>query len=289
MSRLAARVATGLTLAAVVLTLLWLGGRFAPGRVAFPVVTVLALAVVWEIDRMGSLRRHQFGRGLYPAALATAAVAGLVVFGVVTLEPARVLFVLYACAAAFSWPWVAIEKAPTLPPERSRLLLAHAALAFALWLLPPLFALVLVDMEFGISGLFALVFLAKIGDNAAYFVGRSIGKRHPFPNISPGKTVAGCVASLVAGIACGALVLPPTLGRQEWSQVGLGALFGGLINVAAQAGDLSKSWVKRKAGVKDSSALLGPSGGVLDVVDSLLFAAPLVLLAWTWAYPASSR
>ena len=60
-------------------------------------------------------------------------------------------------------------------------------------------------------------------------------------------------------------------------QVALGAVVGGLINVAAQAGDLSESWVKRKAGVKDSSTLVGPSGGVLDVIDSLLVAAPVAL------------
>ncbi len=289
MSRLAARVATGLTLAAVVLALLWLDGRFAAGRVALAVVTLLALVTAWEIDRMGSLRRHEFGRGLYPAALASSVVAGLVVFDAFVLEPLPTLLVLYASAAAFSWPWVAIEKSQTISGERSRLVLAHQTLALALWVFPPLFSLVLVDLEFGIRGLFTLVFLAKIGDNAAYFVGRAIGKRHPFPNISPGKTVAGCVASLGAGIACGALLLPLTLGEREWAQAGLGALLGGLINVAAQAGDLSKSWVKRKAGVKDSSALLGPSGGVLDAIDSLLFAAPLVLFVWDWAYPASGR
>jgi phosphatidate cytidylyltransferase len=134
-----------------------------------------------------------------------------------------------------------------------------------------------------------LVVLAKAGDNAGFFVGGAIGKRHPFPRISPGKTVAGCVASLVAGVVVGAILLPLTLGERTPLHVALGALIGGVINVAAQAGDLSESWVKRRAGVKDSSALLGPSGGVLDVIDSLLLAAPVALLAWTWAYPAAGR
>lgn len=280
MSRLAARVATGLTLAAAVLTLLWLDGRFAPGRIAYGVVTLLALTLAWELDHMGSLRGRGLGWMLYPAAVVLALLVALDLFTGLHLGPPQALCALYACAALFSWPWLPIGARPPLARESG---------PYALWLFPPLFSIVLVDREFGTRGLFALVFLAKIGDNAAYFVGRAIGKRHPFPNISPGKTVAGCVASLVAGIVFGTVVLPLTLGERTLVHAGLGALFGGLINVLAQAGDLSKSWVKRKAGVKDSSSLLGPSGGVLDVIDSLLFAAPVALLAWSWAYPESGR
>jgi CDP-diglyceride synthetase len=80
------------------------------------------------------------------------------------------------------------------------------------------------------------------------------------------------------------VLLPLTLGEPRPAQFALGALLGGLVNLAAQAGDLSESWVKRRAGVKDSSTLLGPSGGVLDVIDSLLLAAPVALVAWSLAY-----
>jgi phosphatidate cytidylyltransferase len=64
-----------------------------------------------------------------------------------------------------------------------------------------------------------------------------------------------------------------------WGVLG-GALVGTCINVASQAGDLFESWVKRRACVKDSSTWLGPSGGVLDVVDSLLFSVPTALIVW---------
>ena len=73
-------------------------------------------------------------------------------------------------------------------------------------------------------GLTVLVVLAKVGDNAGYFVGRAIGQRHPFPTISPGKTVAGCVASLLAGVATGSILLPLTLGERTWGHAALGAL-----------------------------------------------------------------
>ena len=192
----------------------------------------------------------------------------------------------------FSWPHVRFKPLVDhidVLDGRERLPVAREVVPLALWLLPPLFAIVLVDRDFGIAGLSVLILLAKIGDNAGYFVGRAIGKRHPFPNVSPGKTVAGCVASLVAGIAGGAVILPFTLGERGLPQALLGGLLGGLINVAAQAGDLSESKVKRTAGVKDSSTMFGPSGGVLDVIDSLLLAAPVALLAWSWAYGDSGR
>jgi phosphatidate cytidylyltransferase len=125
-----------------------------------------------------------------------------------------------------------------------------------------------------------LLVLAKVGDIAAYYVGNAIGRSRPFPTISPGKTTEGCVASLLAGMSSGAAlasagILPPT----RFGILG-GVLAGGLVNLAAQAGDLLESWVKRRAGVKDSSSWLGPSGGLLDVVDSLLLAVPAALLAW---------
>ena len=144
----------------------------------------------------------------------------------------------------------------------------------------PLPALAFVWLEYGLGGLIALLILSKIGDMAGYYVGNAIGKSHPFPRISPGKTTAGCVGSLVAGTLAGgaaaaAGLFPP-------SPLGLagGLLAGALVNVAAQAGDLLESLVKRKTGVKDSGPWFGPAGGVLDLVDSLLLSVPAAL--WTW-------
>jgi phosphatidate cytidylyltransferase len=276
MSRSSARVLTGITLATVALALLLLGGRFPPGRLALGVVTALALACAWELQRMGSLRGASLGWPLALGALVLCLVeaAGLTRgFG-----PLQRMTCHYAVSAVVATLLPGKPAAPRAPP--------WAAVAFSVWLLPPLFALVVVEQTFGLAALTVLVVLAKIGDNAGYFAGRALGKHHPFPRLSPGKTVEGCVASLVTGILAGAVLLPLTLGGRTPSQVALGALLGGTINAAAQAGDLSKSWVKRRAGVKDSSSLLGPAGGVLDVIDSLLLAAPVALIGWSWAYGA---
>lgn len=291
MGKLGARIRMGVTLAAGAALLLYLHRFFAPGVLSLAVVLVLALLSVWELDHMGSFRGRKLAWTLVPASLVSAAVAALCVYDK-SIGATWGLAGLYACSGVFSWPYVRFKPLVDhieVLDGRPKLPIAREVVPLALWLLPPLFAIVLVDRDFGIQGLTVLVVLAKIGDNAGYFVGRAIGKRHPFPNVSPGKTVAGCVASLLAGILGGALILPFTLGERSLAQGLLGGLLGGLINVAAQAGDLSESRVKRTAGVKDSSSLLGPSGGVLDVIDSLLLAAPVALLAWSWAYGAPGR
>jgi len=280
MSALGRRVRTGATLAVVAAGLLWMHALFPAGVLSLAVVTALALVAVWELDHMGSLSGRGAAFLLYPAVAVQALVVAVDSFTALDLGTVRSLIALYACAVLFAWPWKSVGARPPLAREFGPL---------AVWLLPPLFSIVLIDRAYGTAGLVVLIVLAKAGDNAAFFVGRAIGKRHPFPRISPGKTVAGCVASLVAGVVVGAVLLPLTLGERTAGGAALGALLGGVINVAAQAGDLSESWVKRRAGVKDSSTLLGPSGGVLDVIDSLLLAAPVALLIWTWAYPAAGR
>jgi CDP-diglyceride synthetase len=291
MSRLAARVLTGTTVALVALLLLWLDGRFPGGWVALAVVTVLALLCAWELERMGSLGGRKLGLHLYPAAVASSLLIAGDLATELHLEPVEGLAGLYLLAGLAAWPFALVGRSLAVvnDPQGERRPRAREAIPLSLWLFPPLFALVLIDRDLGVEGLAVLIVLAKVGDNAGYFVGRAIGKRHPFPTVSPGKTVAGCVASLAAGIATGAVLLPLTLGERTWPHAALGALLGGAINVAAQASDLSESWVKRKAGVKDSSALLGPSGGVLDVIDSLFFATPVALLLWAWVYGVPGR
>jgi phosphatidate cytidylyltransferase len=156
----------------------------------------------------------------------------------------------------------------------------RSALGLAAWLVPPLPALAIVWQAFGQSGLVALIVLSKIGDTAGYYAGNAMGRHHPFPRISPGKTTEGCVASFVATAACGAALVG--LGLLPSARLGLlgGVAAGALINVAAQGGDLLESFVKRRTGVKDSGDWFGPSGGLLDLVDSVLLSIPAALVVW---------
>jgi len=110
-------------------------------------------------------------------------------------------------------------------------------------------------------------------DTAAYLVGRRFGRRRFIPHISPGKSVEGVIGGTVAAIAV-TTILVALVGRPAI----LGAGLGLVIAVAAQAGDLVESMIKRAAGAKESGRLIPGHGGMLDRIDSFLFAAPVTFL-----------
>jgi phosphatidate cytidylyltransferase len=122
--------------------------------------------------------------------------------------------------------------------------------------------------------LFALV-ITWAGDTVAYFVGRTIGKHPLAPHLSPKKTWEG-----TAGSVAGSLLVAVVFGR--WLSAPLPHLLAmaGLGNIAGQVGDLLESAYKRSAGVKDSGGLLPGHGGVLDRIDALILAIPVVWYYW---------
>ena len=119
-----------------------------------------------------------------------------------------------------------------------------------------------------------LVLLAGVWsfDTGAYLVGRAIGRRPFLPWISPKKTLEGVLGGLVAATLGVALML--AISSHDWREA---LILGPLLGAVAQAGDLAESLLKRAAGAKDSGALLPGHGGILDRVDSILFAAPVLV------------
>jgi len=115
-----------------------------------------------------------------------------------------------------------------------------------------------------------LVFVVWAFDTAAYFVGRRFGVHSFMAHISPSKTLEGVVGGVVVAGVVGA-VLVAALGRPWFA----GLVFGVVVAAAAQAGDLAESMLKRAAGAKESGTLIPGHGGILDRVDSFLFAAPV--------------
>jgi phosphatidate cytidylyltransferase len=122
------------------------------------------------------------------------------------------------------------------------------------------------------------VVLTWVADTAAYFGGKTFGRHRMSPQISPNKTVEGAVAALVSGpiaaVAYALWVLPGrwTLAPQE------AALLGVVVAGLGIFGDLVESAMKRECGVKDSSSLLPGHGGLLDRLDSILWALPAAYL-----------
>ena len=124
--------------------------------------------------------------------------------------------------------------------------------------------------------LFALV-ITWVGDTAAYFVGRALGK-HPFaPRLSPKKTWEGAIASMAAALLVGWLL---STRINVPAPVVLGLAAAG--NIAGQTGDLLESAFKRSAGVKDSGTILPGHGGILDRIDALILTIPVVWYYWIW-------
>lgn len=124
------------------------------------------------------------------------------------------------------------------------------------------------------------VLLTWSSDVGAYFVGRLIGRTKLMPSVSPAKTVEGSIGGIALSVAMCWLYVRYLLvpnGQLGLSPLGI-VLFGVLIAVAAQLGDLFESLLKREAKVKDSSNLLPGHGGFLDRVDSLLFVLPVAAL-----------
>jgi phosphatidate cytidylyltransferase len=158
----------------------------------------------------------------------------------------------------------------------------------------------LVQLRWQWAGAFFLLYLLLVvwaGDIFAYFVGKAIGRHKMAPRISPKKTWVGAAASLLASVLVAWLLftysLPINLTLLHWGLIERrDGLFGAphpamgpiilltiVVNIAAQLGDLVESLIKRGAGVKDSGALLPGHGGMLDRIDALLFAAPVL---WFW-------
>ncbi len=121
--------------------------------------------------------------------------------------------------------------------------------------------------------LLALLVLIWGADSGAYFAGRRWGRLRLAPLVSPGKTLEGALGALAVGLLAGGLLA----WWQPWIGLGWALLLTLVVVVISISGDLLESWMKRRAGVKDSGQLLPGHGGILDRIDSLTAAAPSAL------------
>lgn len=234
----------------------------------FGIVTFLA-ALEWA-GLCGFGRRM---RVVYAAALT--AVGGVLAFAMLdSPETVRVV----AIVAALWWAWALIDLGRTSGLYYSRWAKAGGGFLVLVPLWGAAVFLHAADAQRPWALLFGLV-LVWIADAAAYLIGGAIGRTKLAPRISPGKTVEGLAAALLAVMLlayfCGTMIW-----RLEGARLGLWVGLAVAVALISVLGDLSESKLKRVAGVKDSGALLPGHGGVLDRIDALTAAVPIYAVGW---------
>jgi phosphatidate cytidylyltransferase len=144
----------------------------------------------------------------------------------------------------------------------------------------PLSLLVLVDRTpRGNLWIFLLLAIIFLGDTAALYCGRLLGKHKLYVTVSPGKTWEGAVGGFVTSVLAGVFFSQIFDLHPSVSTI---AVVSGVIAIAGQVGDLVESMIKRNHGVKDSGKILPGHGGFLDRVDALLFAIPILYVFVIW-------
>ena len=165
-----------------------------------------------------------------------------------------------------------------------------AASVFALAYIGVMFFFIAeLRMTWGVGALASFVIVVKMSDTGAYAVGRLIGRHAMAPRLSPKKTIEGFIGAVLFAVAGAwlsfrfldsAMIFPAW--RPANSAAGGWWLYGLVVGIAGVAGDLAESLLKRDVSRKDSSAWMPGFGGVLDILDSLLLAAPVAWFCWTW-------
>ena len=287
------RVATAVVLVPLVVGLvLW--GSTAIVSMAIALVTLLALLEYFALGEAIGHRAYRFWTGACALLLVYAQwrassepsynlAGGLIASGgsgwfaggLAALDAVFFLFVLGVAALTLTTRRPLVEVLPAAGISASGLLLVAFPLSFAIRLHG-------AGREGRLLLLFALV-LVWVSDTVAYFVGRAAGKHALAPRLSPKKTWEGTVAGFLGSLIV-ALVFVPWVNASPVHLVAMAALG----NIAGQAGDLLESGYKRSAGSKDSGSLLPGHGGVLDRIDALILAIPVVWYYWMLIYSPRS-
>jgi phosphatidate cytidylyltransferase len=265
------RILTALVLIPLVIVLVFLG----PDWLVTLAVGAVALLAAWEYLGIAQAAGSKPPR--IPVLVAIA-----ILFAVSFLWPDKLVATLGALSlallvyCAFAVPVVQVLQ------DAASAVFCLMYTGFTLIALP-----MLRSSEDGKSLLTFLLCAVWAGDIVALYVGRTWGRRKLAPKLSPGKTWLGAVGSVIGSLAATVLLieLAAQLAKREILTLAFPGtlvhwlLLAVVVNVAAQVGDLAESALKRSAGVKDSGTLLPGHGGVLDRIDALLLAAPVLWYA----------
>ena len=278
------RIFTALVLIPIVVALVWWGPAWVLAAVA-ALIAILALLEFFDLGESIAMRPFrkwtivctaglfyaQYSLGLVETrSLAEGySIVRSAAGGVLSIEAVLLVFVFGAVAIGLATRWALHEVLPAIA-------ISSAALLFVAL---PFSYLVRIN-EITLVGRKLVLFtlcLIWAGDILAYFVGKGLGRVPMAPALSPKKTWEGALGNLLASLLVGVFFA-------KWLQIEATEMLviAGLANIAGQMGDLIESAWKRGAAVKDSSNLLPGHGGVLDRIDSLILASPVVWAAYQW-------
>ena len=264
------RVVVGALLVAALAGAYLLDTRVLEGAwVSRALVWILGLGLLHELLALAR-RRVEHGPGLYVMG----AVALTVVVVPSLLERQAVPGAMLAVAALVAGGARLLGMAPlkTAPAAFPEALALAASVGYVACTISFLDRLVVES----VASAYAVVAVSKANDICAYFTGTLVGRVRIVPSVSPKKTWEGTIAGVLGAAGVAALLTRPLTGHDmpRWNAAVIGAVLGG----ASFLGDLLGSGLKRWAGVKDSASLLPEFGGILDLLDGVLLAAPVAVI-----------
>lgn len=299
---LRSRLATGFFLAGAILAILWVDEWFSPWYPLWAVASILA--IVMAAREMAGLLAASIGHVSLTIVIAGSLVVGLanwwphviaLAIGVPMGQPNALLFDPMAPVNALAWPlwaFVSVVMASFLclslqfeKPGTTMATLAASILAIAYVGLLGSFIIQhrwLEGSHHGVIPLMILVATAKGADIGAYTTGRAFGRHKLWPVISPNKTIEGAVGGLIFAVFATAIVVGFARYAMHTYTLSWRATlgYGFVVGTAAQLGDLMESMIKRDGDAKDADSTIPGFGGLLDVLDSLLFAGPVSYAYW---------
>jgi phosphatidate cytidylyltransferase len=281
---MALRILTAAALIPIVIGLVWYGPPALVAAIAAG-VAILALVEFFELgERLGLHAFHKWtmvcAAGLYYAQYSAGltetrefgggyAVIHNVISGGISIEAVLLIF-LFGCVS------IGLATRRPLQDVLPAISISAAGMLFVALPFSYLVRLNEIERQGREMVLFTLV-LIWAGDTLAFFVGKTFGRLPMAPALSPKKTWEGALGNLLASLLV-------AVGFARWLQMDVMALLvmAGLGNLAGQMGDLIESAYKRGAAVKDSGTLLPGHGGMLDRIDALMLASPVVWAAYWW-------
>ncbi len=276
---------------APILLFVWLDYRSpAPGRWLLPLIFVAGMAGCGEVVSLLNTAELSAGRLPVLAASAVLLFASCV----------PMIFNLPADCPIGNWGWIAVAVVAAtwivLLDEMWRFrdpggAVSHIGrgLFAVIYVTMPICFLVQLRLlhlnRLGLLAVVSVIFIVKAADSGAYFVGRSVGKHRLAPILSPKKTWEGAIGAVVFAMATAAIllwvILPQFVPEAVAGSTAAILGYGASLAIAGMIGDLGESLIKRDAEQKDSANWLPGLGGALDMLDSLLLAAPVGYLWWT--------